>query len=371
MKKALLAALAIVLTSAATLLLWEGVYSIAKGRKPHLSLSYQALARAGLAGRAAHDAEGAYAPWFSEAGELSSLLAPIREAAVGVGNSPFDEVVTEAAAINTSVDGCPALKPDQRKIAFHLRSNAFNPFDPITIFYDAGQQLDPRLVEFFDRYGARRVHMTTTHAGERATFPLIERARKVLVAGDSVAFGAMIDDSETIAAELQRRDRSRQYLNLGVAGIDAAASVCRLDDAARRYKDQIDALIYVYCENDFQPDRPYGKPQEMVDWLAGFARREGIGEVTVVFSPYIYLIAPELTRFAGYFGATYPQRTRERLELEQAAKAAGFRWADIGALAKAEEESARNQFAIFGLFVDHNHLSPYGVGKLADALLAR
>ena len=371
MKSWLFATVSCLLLMAVTLLALEGGYSLLKYGKPHLSVTYQALSQLGLTRGAKGEEKGSYAPYFADAGKLSSLIPLMRDSGIGVGNSPFKDVVTDEAAINTTLNGCPTMKPGLRKIAFHLRSSAFNPFDPITIFYNADKKLDPRLASFFDRYGSRRVTISTNAEGERVTEPRVDRLQKVLVAGDSVAFGAMIDDKETLSSELQRRDNRRQYVNLGVAGIDAEAIVCRLEAAAQRYHGTIDEVIYVYCENDFQPNRPFGRPDAVVNWLKAFAARERITKITIVFSPYIYTIAPELSRFDGYFGATYPYRATERLELRNGVQSAGFGWIDIGLLAREEEASHKNPFAMFGLFVDHNHLSPDGVRKLADKLDAR
>ncbi|WP_271201447.1 SGNH/GDSL hydrolase family protein [Methylopila turkensis] len=370
MRTVLVAAVACVLLMGGTLLVLEGGYAVLRGGQPAPSVTYQTLAMLGLTRSPTAGKEAAYAPFFSQAEELSDRLELMKASAVGVGNSPFRDAMSGDAAINTKIDGCPAVKPNLRKTAFFLRTNAFNPFDPPTIFHDVGKTLDPQLAAFFERYGTRPVSLSTNAQGERVTDPLIERPRKVLVAGDSVAFGAMVDDSETISSQLQKRDGARQYVNLGVAGVDAEAILCRLEDAAQRYRDQIDELVYVYCENDFQPKRPYGRPDEVIDRLRQFAAREKIGKVTVVFSPYIYMVAPELTRFSGHFGASYHYRAEERRELEQAVKAAGFRWVDIGLLAKEEEARSRTRYAIFSLFVDQNHLSPAGVGRLVDALHA-
>ena len=70
------------------------------------------------------------------------------------------------------------------------------------------------------------------------------------------------------------------------------------------YGSYIDALIYVYCENDFIPTQPYGDPDAVVDWLESFTETAGIDDVTVVYA----------------------------------------------------------------LFIDHVHLSPYGIDQVADAL---
>jgi hypothetical protein len=369
MKKGLLATLAFLFVAAVLLAALEGVYSLAKGGDTHASLSYQALVTLGLAGKPEPDEVGTYAPYIADARELADLVGQFVEAGVGVGNTPYMESETDRAAMNTRADGCHRPKPSQYKIAFFLRSPLFNPLDPITVFYDADQKLDDRLAAFFARYGNAPIFMSTNAEGERTTLPVVERPRKVVIAGDSVAFGAMIDDEDTLASQLQVRDPQRQYVNLGTSGARAADIVCRLEAELRRYAGQVDELIYVYCENDFRPKDPYGKPEEVIAWLEQFAAREKIAKVTVVFAPSIYMVSPEITRFDGYRGGSYPYRHRERETLMKAVEAAGFRWVDIGTMAREELVRRDSPFAFFALFIDHNHLSREGTARLVDELM--
>ena len=344
------------------ILAFEGGNSLAMWRKPHLSLSYQLFSRLGLSNpETTAGQEGAYAAYFSDSSKLFGLMDEISRNSIGIGNAPFQQLQNESAAINTiEPNGCPSLKPNLKKTAFFFRTSAFNPLEPVSVFYDADKKIDEPLKSFFDLYGGRKVTISSNGGGERLTVPIVQSPRKVLVAGDSVAFGAMIDDSETLPSMMQAVDQSRQYINLGVAGIDAEAIICRLEASAKRYTGEIDELIYIYCENDMKPQRPYGTPDKVIAWLQAFAKKNGITKVRVVFSPYIYLLAPEITRFEGYFGATYPMRQRERMELISAVKASGFAWTDIGLVAKAEAERLKTPFAALSLFVDHNHLSPRG-----------
>jgi len=371
MKRLLLSGLAFVLIAALTLALLEGIYSLAKTKKPHLSVTYQALTLLDLAGGNAGGVDGAYAEYFADPATLSAMIPMMRDSGVGLGNTPFADTMTEEAAVNTADGACTGLKPNLKKTAFFLRTSAFNPFDPPTVFHDVDAQLDPALQDFLDRYGKRRTSLTTNAAGERVTLPSVDSPRKVIVAGDSIAFGAMVSDDETIASQMQARDLERQYVNLGVAAIDAEAIICRLEQAAERYKGAIDELVYVYCENDFKPSRPYGTPDQVIAWLKEFAAREGIAKVTVVFSPYIYLAAPDVTRFTGYIGATYPNHASERAELARLTQTAGFGWVDIGDLAREAIDQEKTQFGFFRLFVDHNHLSPEGTRRLVDRLASR
>jgi lysophospholipase L1-like esterase len=118
-------------------------------------------------------------------------------------------------------------------------------------------------------------------------------------------------------------------------------------------------LIYVYCENDFEPET-YGTPESVVSWLKNFVKTQGIGKVTVVYAPYIYNVAPQYTRFRGYSGEHHPTYSRERAALAALVGEAGFRYIDISDLALAEAARAKTQFAALSLFSDHVHLSPYG-----------
>lgn len=371
MKNVLFYAFAVVLIPAATLFLLEGVYSVTRGNQVHRSVTFQTVDLVGKTLGKEPDVIGVYAPMFADGSRIDELLPMIREQVVGLGNVPFPDAKIEAAAVNVEVDGCPELKPNLRKTGFYLRSNAFNPFDPPSIFYDQDKDLDPKLAEFFEHYGARHVSITTNEHGERRTLPEVNRPKKVLIAGDSVAFGAMIDDSETLSSQLQALDSERQYINLGVSGSNAEEVICRLQAATeRRYDGQIDELIYVYCENDLKYKLPYGKPKEAIGWVQDFAERQNIRKVTIVFAPYIYLAAPEVTRFRGYVGGSTPHRVDRRQDLIEAVAQTDFNWIDYGEIAREAIESSSSQFGFFPLYTDHAHLSPEGTRRLVERLRA-
>lgn len=366
MKNLLLSTLISVLLALLTLAAVEGVYSMVKWRKPHRSVVYQLSALAGLV--PPRSDASAYKPYFSNPQELADLLPVINEQGVGIGGTPYNPRA-ESSAIITLDNGCPTLKPNLRMTALFLHTSAFGPYAFPTAFYPADKKLDPRLEDFFRRYGGPHTTLSTNSQGERVTVPDVVADRVVLVSGDSVAFGAMIDDNVTIASQMQARDSTRRYVNLGVPGITAEQIRCRLEAATRRYKGRIDELIYVYCENDLQPEIPYGTPKEVIESLKSIVAREKIGKVTVVFSPYIYMVVPEMTRIDGSEWSPTLRREKERAELKGLVEAAGFRWADTGALARSEEEAQKSSQAILSYYVDTVHLSAFGTGKLVDYLM--
>ena len=77
---------------------------------------------------------------------------------------------------------------------------------------------------------------------------------------------------------------------------------------------------------------------------------------------------PQFTRFAGYRGGNAPTYADQKQRLEAATQAAGFRWFDIDAIMQEENAAYGTQFATLHNFVDHSHLSPWGMRRLAETL---
>ena len=342
----------------------EGVTSIARGTRAGTSLLATAYSR-WFGKREPTDPS---VEMITDVGQITALLPLLRANAVGLGNSPFPQLATDAAAINRTEDGCLVQKPNLRKTMSYLRSNLFNPFDQMTYFYDTDRPLPPEITGFFARYGFRQVQLTTNEYGERSTLPSVRAVDKVLVAGDSVANGVMLSDDETIASALQRRDLVRQYINLGIARAQAADIVCALEKAAQRYPHEIRELIYVFCENDFSDTEPYGRPDDLVRWVSDFAQRTHLDRVVVLYVPYIYNTAPEITRIAGHSHHDFPTYRAPKQRLLQAAEQAGFTVIDFLDIANAQRRAVGSQFAPLALYVDHTHLSKLGVELLLPRL---
>jgi hypothetical protein len=370
-RKAFLETAAILAVTLALVLMVEGAIALIGWNAPQTSATYAAVrwVKGQITGKYL-DEDQSHPGVLVDADELEALVPLMVEQGIGMGNVPFEELATEASRLNTIVDGCYSLKPNLDKTLFYLRSQIYNPLDPITVFYDTGLAPGPALRAFFDTYGLPPVRARSNAVGERVTVPLVERERKVIVAGDSVAFGAMIDDADTIASQLQALDSERQYVSVAVGGADARDVVCNLERAAQRYDGQIDELIYVYCENDFNRALEYGTPEEVVAWLQGFVQAQGIASVTVLFAPYVYNIVPQYTRFPGARGGEFPTYLDERHRLEAATHAAGFRWLSIGEIVRGEDAEFGTQFATLHNFVDHTHLSRHGVAQVVAALRA-
>ncbi|MEE2982307.1 MAG: hypothetical protein VX929_03295 [Pseudomonadota bacterium] len=369
MIKALLGSIGAVVVCLIMLLIGEGANAILSWKQYDASFTYKIYRMIKTALRELPTLKGGPAHTRLLSREhLEPLIPRLMALDAGLGNSPFGELETPASAVNQRDGDCLVQKLNLRKTMTYLRTNIFNPFDPPALFYDSDRTLGEEVEALVRDYGTRSVSFTTNSYGERTTLPHVASDRVVLIAGDSVANGTLVDDSETLSSQMQARDPSRRHVNLGVGNADPADIMCALKKAVSRYGSYIDALIYVYCENDFIPTQPYGDPDAVVDWLESFTETAGIDDVTVVYAPYIYNVVPQFTRFRGYHGEHAETFFAEQARLRQRVRQAGFRYLDIGDVALQEIARRKTQFAAFSLFIDHVHLSPYSIDQVADAL---
>lgn len=347
-------------------LVGEGVLAINHWERSHRSLTYQTVQM--IDGFSEQAKPRFFRPVLSDPREIDVLLDDMRSAGVGLGNSPYEELRTTTASTGRKVDGCPQNRPEIDKTFTYLRTPLFEMFNPVVMFYDSDRELSKPLQSFVERYGVRPTTFTTDQFGQRKTIPTADRDDIVFVAGDSVAAGAMINDDETLASELQRRDPHRRYVNLGKGGAEAAEIRCNVELAAERYRSRVRELIYVYCENDFDDEESMGTPEAVMGWLRQFVREQGIDRTTIVYAPYIFNVVPELTRVPGERGERFKDHADEKARLLALVQEAGFGWVDYGELALAEADARGTPFGALALYIDVVHHSPLGVERLADAL---
>jgi len=364
----------VVVLLGATLVPWlmaEGIYSLARGPQAETSLAWSLIDGLSAESPPGADPDDPATLMLTDTALIKALLPAMKAAGVGLGNSPFSELKTEAASINSEQGECLEQKPNLRKRVGFLRTNLFNPFDQMTFFVDADRELPPELERFFARYAFRVVTHSTNGFGERTTLPAVDASPVVLVAGDSVANGLMLDDGETLASQLQAREQRRIYVNLGIARASAADSACALERAAKRYAGRLDEVIYVLCENDFEQGGRGSAPDDLVAALEAYRERHGVARVSLVIAPYIYNTVPEVTRVRGHSHYRWPSFREERARTAELARARGFRVVDFMSIANEERRRGASQFAPLALYLDHAHWSPAGVARVVEALDVR
>jgi hypothetical protein len=365
LKRTFFRSLAVILGLLVPYLMVEGLHSVLQGPQADTSLGYSLYTRWFIDQRMpAYDPRDPTTRVITRLPEIEEMIEPFLANRIAIGNSPFKQLKREDVALNREVDGCWTQKPNVEKTVGFLRSNLFNPFDQMTYFHDAARELPSDVAAFLERYGFHAVRHSTNEHGERRTLPPVESEDKVLIAGDSVADGVMLDDSETLASRLQAADPERQYVNLGISGAKTSDIFCALEKAAERYRGQIRELIYVFCENDFSEHRRYGTPEEQIPWISDLQKREKIDRVVLLYSPFIYNVVPEVTRVRGHSHRSFPYHRQKKRRLLELARQAGFRVIDFTEIADQEQASAGSLFAPLALYVDHAHYSRLGIDRL-------
>lgn len=308
--------------------------------------------------------EVAYPGVISDESQIRPLISKMIEAGVTLGNSPYSQTQTDTARLTVANRECVSPKANLNKTAFFLRSSLFEPLDPISVYHDQSAKFSPELTVFFQEYGYGYHTLATNALGERVTLPATQRPRKVIVAGGSVAFGAPLDDANTLASRLQALDSERQYINLAVPDAPAEQVICNLTLAVPRYHGEVDELIYVYSEGDLDPSRKYGTPEDVIAWLKNFAQNESLAKVTVIYAPSIYNIVPQYTRYKGHISDALPNPEGERERLRKIVAGAQFEWLDIGEIMLDAAKVQGNEFAVLNNFADGRNLTVEGMNKL-------
>lgn len=298
--------------------------------------------------------------------ELKSFVPQMIEANVGLINSPYPETQMERSRLTRREGECEIPRANLDDVAFFLRSNAFEPLVPISVHHAREAKLPPELVKFFQDHGRGAHRLSTNAAGERTTVPLLNEPKKVLIAGDSAAFSPMLDDSATLASQLQAKDITRQYINVGVPGASSEQALCALTKAVSRYQGQVEEVIYLYSEDDFVAGQRFGTPDAVITEVKSLVQKGTTTKVTVVYVPSLYNIAPELTRFKGYAGEFAPNPQTEREQLKKNVTEAGFVWLDMGDIGLERSRALGNVFSVFDSFADPRSPSAQGISSLVE-----
>ena len=310
-----------------------------------------------------------FAGVITDESQIKALIPKMVEGGVSLANASFPQTQTEGARLTTSNRECVGTKANLDKTSLFLRSNLYEPMDPIAVYHDRGARLSPEVALLLQEYGYGSHGLTTNAAGERTTVPAVDQPRKVIVAGSSVAFAPQLDDANTLASRLQSRDSTRQYITLAIPVGSAGEVICNLTREMPRYRGQVDQLFYVYAEQDLDSGQKYGTPEEVVAWLKNLAFAESIPKITVIYAPTIYNVAPQLTRAKGSLSEKLPNRDQQRDRLHKIATGAEFGWFDIGEIVTEASKTQGAPFGVLTNFADESNLSLEGMNHVVDKII--
>jgi hypothetical protein len=306
---------------------------------------------------------------ISDDEQVKPLIPKLVDAGIGISTPAFAQTQTERARLTIANRECISPKANLNKTLTLLRTTLSEPLDPIFAYYDRNASLSPELTLFFQDYAYGAHALTTNALGERVTVPAVEQQRKVVVAGGSAAFGLLVDDANSLASRLQKRDNTRQYITVAVPEGSAEQAICNLKTAISRYNGQVDELIYFYSEADLDSGERLGTPEDAIAAIKNIAANEGIGKVTIYYSPLIYSLAPQYTRYRGYASDSLPNRQAIKERLRKIVAGAGFGWLDIGDVALDASKADGTEFSVLNYFADDRNLSLKGMNKLVERIM--
>lgn len=263
------------------------------------------------------------------------------------------------------------LRPNVTVIGRLLRTPQPSNYDPPVLYLPPGASLSARTREFLRRNTRLSFTYRTDAEGCRLTLPPIKSGRRLIVIGDSVAFGMNVNDASTLPSQLQRLlGRSLRVVNAGVGGYSGK----QVMERARILLEQQRSahLVYVACHNDFFPS---GSRMEQAVTRGleqlGQLRAKVDGRIVVLLVPPL----PYITRHL--FVRIKPLVHRDAWVLHQLRRLVAERCTKLGlvhldftAIAAAERRRNPTILSAFSLYSDKNHLSPRG-NRLAAEAVAR
>lgn len=253
------------------------------------------------------------------------------------------------------------LKPNVKLEVTLLRpSNPFN-FDPPVLHKLATQNSSETLKKFIDQESLLKYQYSTDQQGNRTTTPTNQSEKKILVIGDSVAFGVGVDDKMTIASQLSKRLPDKHIINAGVGGFGGEQAVIK----GKRIvgSEQYEQLVYIACQNDFA-----GK-----NWEADLAQTfKGLAHLSESFDrPTIVILHTYMEyNFDFLFKDSWWAYTDKLRPLFiNKSKESGFIYLDWSNLLKSYQVQNKSAFSGLELYVDHCHLSPKGNALIAEQIV--
>lgn len=283
---------------------------------------------------------------------------------IAFGNSPFTELiqpVTESIVCNS--EGLLVNLPNHTYQVAFGRFRIGDPWDPI--LYKDNHPEKPNTPET-DAFVKKHLFNATTSThdadGHRITLPASTAEDIVIIMGDSVAYGAAVNDADTLASHLQQLHPQCRFINCGVGGSGTPDNLQRLEIELKRYGKAVKSVVYLLCENDWNDD---DTPEKMVDGLVKTLDTAGIQDSVFIFTQYIERAMPDLVR--GTKDTDYRRFMNDKALTFQLLKEKSktMTLVDWTKIVDEHRQQAGSVFAGLGLYVDHCHLSPEGLRILA------
>lgn len=246
---------------------------------------------------------------------------------------------------------------------------------PPVLQYPAGREVPAALRAWLEDNASLYHSFSTDAEGRRRTLPAVTADDKIVLVGDSVAFGTGVADEHTVASAMQKRVAPQaQVVNLGVPSYGAEEAY--LAATTSEFPNQGHVLVYLACQNDFHAKNGAGIKifdQELLrETLAKFRQLEADGvyrQVVVVLETYLQF------SFYRFFNEWEPERIASIREghalFDSLTAELGLAAVNWDSLLRDYNRKQESLYAGVALYVDHVHLSPLGNRLMAEAILGQ
>jgi hypothetical protein len=251
-----------------------------------------------------------------------------------------------------------------------LRTTRAYNFDPpaLVLRYADRELISERLRSYLKDQSLLSYSYSTDHNGFRRTVPSVDSNERVLIIGDSVAFGVGVEDEFTAASHLQKMVGKRyRIVNVGVGGYDGQQAFLMAKRISNKTK--FAGLIYIACQNDFKRREDW--IQEANDVLA---KIKSISErfnnnIVVVLQTYMEYNLRDIFLQDGWKEERIEKTHALRSALPSICKEYGYGYYDWTEVVDDFLKVEKSIFSRFALYADHAHLSPLGNRLLAEKVV--
>ena len=252
----------------------------------------------------------------------------------------------------------------------HLKSNVLAAtgemnLDPPLLYQLSSTSLSESGQQWVRAHSRMEFTYSTDQDGRRVTIPVVNSDRKLLIVGDSVAFGVGVNDEDTVASQLQQMlGTTASVINAGVGDYTGDQAFQMAEKLSRTEK--FAALIYIACQNDFET-REEVRP--LLERFKSIANRFD-GNVIVILETYLEYNGRDVLLAQGWSPSEIALTDQLRASFPNETRAMDFRYADWSDIVDEYRRSARSVLSPFALYVDHCHLSRIGTGLMAKQIHA-
>ena len=298
--------------------------------------------------------------------ELIQLRAPIDNA-----KNPTEVSIHDTFIARPDKELGHVLRPDVKISASMLKSTKAINVDPPVLYlkYDPSLGYSTQLEAYLKEQSRIEYLYSTDSNGFRKTVPNVQSEKKILIIGDSVAFGVGVDDENTAASHLQEMIGGQfKIINTGVGGYNGQQAFLMAMKLSK--ENDFFGLIYIACQNDFMEVEDWAAEAEDVLRKINTISNRFNNNIIVVLETYMEYNLKDFFLDKGWSDPKINKTHSLRQAFPKIIEEFGFAyhdWTENVSIFMKEEKSI---FSRFALYADHAHLSPLGNRLLANELFS-